>query len=288
MSSWGQKTLSNNKLSYSELFCKVTKSGYGTNFQRFFMSYLYAKYLKKSLFLCDTTSNISQSFHLILDTFQPISNVIYTNKSGLTIFEDKIIDMNKYLSTLTTEYLSSEARSVFKLNSQTQERVNSLLQNFPKIDVAIHIRMGDKITSGEMKAIAIESYISAIREAQSLLGKDHINIYVMTDNQSIIKLITHPSWSVYFLPAPILSSGHDQQTFNAMSINDKMEAYYHFLAELHIMQHSTYIICTYSSNIGRFLYLTRDPESKIKSLDIAEFTILHDMPIFLNSKVLRL
>jgi len=286
MSSWSQGLPSQSRLKYTDFFCKISKSGYGTNYQKFFMCYLYAKYMKKKLYLCDTTSNISQSFHLILDTFQPISNVFYTNKSGLSIFDDKIVDMNKYLLTLTDDIICSEARSVFRFNVQTQEKINALLSEaqFPSFDIGIHIRMGDKITSGEMTAIAIETYINAIRDTQRTLGKDHINVYVMTDNPSIIQSISDPTWSVYFLTSPIRSSGHDQLTFNAMSTNDKMAAYYHFLAELHIMQRCSSIICTYSSNIGRFLYLTRNPSSTIKSLDVAEFTILHDMSIFLKAR----
>jgi hypothetical protein len=286
MSSWGQGLPSQSRLKYTDFFCKISKSGYGTNYQKFFMCYLYAKYMKKKLYLCDTTSNISQSFHLILDTFQPMSNIVYTNKNGLTIFDDKIIDMNKFLLTLTDDILCSEARNIFQLNIQTQQKVDALLleQQFPPFDIGIHVRMGDKITSGEMKEIGLDIYINSIKDAQKRLGKDKVNIYVMTDNSQIIKSISDPSWSVYSLPSPIPSTGHDQRKFNSMSTNDKMAAYYHFLAELHIMQHCGSIICTYSSNIGRFLYLTRDPQATIKSLDVADFTILHDMSIFLNAR----
>ena len=276
-------------LRYTDLFCKISKSGYGTNFQKFFMCYLYAKYLKQRLYLCDTTSNITESFHLILDTFQPVSNVVYTNKQGLTIFEDKITQLNKYLCTLTDTYICSEARTVFKLNAVTQEKVNTYLKSaaFPAFDIGIHIRMGDKITSGEMAAISLDTYRKAIQDAQILLKKDTLNIYVMTDNSPILsslKEAANPSWSLYSLKPPIPSTGHDQKTFNAQPTKDKMESYYHFLSELHIMQRCPYIVCTYSSNIGRFLYMTREPGSIIQSLDIPIFTVLHDMDVFLKNK----
>lgn len=286
MSSFGKALPSQSRLKYTDFFCKISKSGYGTNYQKFFMCYLYAKYMKRKLYLCDTTSNISQSFHLILDTFQPIPNVIYTNKNGLTLFDDKIVDMNKYLITLTDDILCSEARKVFQLNLQTQSKIDALLleAQFPPFDIGIHIRMGDKITSGEMKEIGLDVYNNAIKDAQKTLGKDKVNVYIMSDNSEIIKSISDPSWSVYSLPSPTPSTGHDQRKFNSMSTNDKMAAYYNFLAELYIMQRCRSIICTYSSNIGRILYLTRYPEATIKSLDVADFTILHDMSIFLKAR----
>jgi hypothetical protein len=214
--------------------------------------------------------------------------VIYTNKKGLTIFEDKITQLNKYLCTLTDSYICSEARSVFKFNPVTQEKVNIYLKSaaFPAFDIGIHIRMGDKITSGEMAAISLDTYRKAIQDAQILLKKDTLNIYVMTDNQSIILSLKQAnlSWSLYSLKPPIPSTGHDQKIFNSQPTKDKMESYYHFLSELYIMQRCPYIVCTYSSNIGRFLYMTREPESIIHSLDIPIFTVLHDMDIFLKNK----
>jgi len=290
MSSWGQPNQSQSKLKYTDLFCKISKSGYGTNFQKFLMCFLFSKYLKKPLYLCDTSNNISTDFHLILDTFQSIPNVKYTNKKGFTVFEDKIIELNKFLSSLSDDDICREARAAFKWSQKTQTIINSTLSEsaFPQFDLGIHIRTGDKITSGEMKAIGLDIYVAAIKEAQALMGKSSMAIYVMTDNSSVIpqlNSISDPSWSLYCLEPPVKAeTGHDQATYNRRSVNDKMASYYHFLTEIHILQRCPYIICTYSSNIGRFLYMTREPGVQIKSLDYPVFTILHDMSIFLSTQ----
>jgi len=268
----GQNT---SRLKYTDFFHKISKSGYGTNYMGFFMSFLYSKYMKKKLYLCDTTSNISESFHLILDTFEANSVITYTNKRGFTIFEDKIIDLKKYLETLTHTFLCAEARSLFRLNSKTQTHISSLISaaRFPNLDVGIHIRMGDKITTGEMKEISLNVYINAIRETG---GR---NIYIMTDNIAVIDKIkeAEPIWSIYSLPSPVPLLGHLQREYNSRTTSDKIAAYYHFLAELHIIQRCPAIICTYSSNIGRFLYLTKEATSTIKSLDVPEFAIVEDL-----------
>jgi hypothetical protein len=272
MSSWGQPAPNQTKLRYSDLFFKISTSGYGTNFQQFFMCWLYARHVKKPLYLCDTTSNLSSTFHLILDTFQPIKGIIYTGKSGLPVFQDKVIEMKEYLTGLTDEFLRSEARSVFRWNGKTQGIIDAAISHLPQFDIGIHIRMGDKITSGEMAAIPLSTYADAIKQTRALLAKESINIYVMTDTPSVLEslkgLLDANTCALYSLPSPIVLEGHDQRTFNRMEASQKMAAYYHFLSEFHIMRRCAQIICTYSSNIGRMLYLTREPGTEIRSLDV--------------------
>lgn len=104
-----------------------------------------------------------------------------------------------------------------------------------------------------------------------------IKKYYTPNKYKIIK-----EWNLPHYKNEFQELGHNQAEYNKRSVNDKMSSYYHFLSELHIMQRCSSIICTYSSNIGRFLYMTREPETKIKSLDTEQFTILHDMSIFLS------
>jgi hypothetical protein len=109
----------------------------------------------------------------------------------------------------------------------------------------------------------------------------------MTDNIEILHDIQRKidtSISIFNLPLPFsLPGGHDQTTFNRQSPKLKQDAFYHFLAELYILQKSSRILCTFSSNVGRFLYMTCDNPSGVVSLDISEFTILQDMSIFLEN-----
>jgi len=218
-----------------------------------------------------------------MDSFQPLAGVTYTNKKGLTIFEDKIIELNKFLLTLSDDEICSQAKSVFKWSNRVKEKIDATLSEiqFPIFDLGIHIRTGDKITSGEMTSIPLEKYLEEIK-----VTIPFGSVYVMTDSSLVVpklKALTN-QYVFHSLPSSIESEkGHDQAEFNQRPVNDKMASYYHFLAEVHIMQRCPYIICTYSSNIGRFLYMTRETGVKIKSLDVPVFTILHDMSIFLST-----
>ena len=75
-----------------------------------------------------------------------------------------------------------------------------------------------------------------------------------------------PSWAVTVLLPPISNTdGHIQRQFNSYPIQVKMDAFIHFLAELQILQECPTVFCTFSSYIGRFLYLTGGED--VRSLD---------------------
>jgi hypothetical protein len=81
------------------------------------------------------------------------------------------------------------------------------------------------------------------------------------------------SWSIHYLQTPLPQpEGHVQAVFNASPRRLKTPAYNFFIAELMIIQSIPDILCTLSSNVGRFLYYTVEHEDGIMSLD-AKMTI---------------
>lgn len=287
MSSWNQSIVIKPSLSLNELYWQASKSGYCTNFQSYLIGYIYAKYKKRKFYIQDKTSNISEYYHLIKDTFELPEYVTVTDKKGTSIFLDKIYDINQYLLRLSNDDIRNAAKECFTLKPSVLEIVNKYSSHLPEIDLGIHIRMGDKITSGEMKVIDLQVYIDAIYSEKSLISKDSLNVYIMTDNSSVIDNLrakVDTSISFFAIPAPhTIPGGHDQKTFNSLPTDIKKSAFYHFLSELRILQRCPRVLCTYSSNIGRFLYMTCNNPEGIKSLDIQQFTILRDMSIVLEN-----
>ena len=269
MSSWIKNT-QGITLSYNKLFCRISTSGFGSNFFNFFMCYLYARSKNEILYLNDMKNNISDKYHLILDTFNDAPNIVFTLYNGRTIQQQHPVELDKFYSSLHTDFLKSEAKRIFKLKPAISSKIILLIRELPQFDLGIHIRTGDKITTGEMKEIPLQSYINEIISFQKRYNKSKINIYLMTDSTSVIRKIKEAadeSWCIYSLDSPIISvDGHLQKHFNSQSESIKMDAFIHFLAEIKILQDCPNIVCTFSSNIGRFINLTGN-YSNIKSLD---------------------
>ena len=267
MTSWVKNT-SELSLSYNKLFCKTSTSGFGSNFFNFFMCYLYARSKDEILYLNDIKNNISDKYHLILDTFKDVPNIVFTLYNGRTIQQLIPIELNKFYSSLASDFLKSEAKRIFQLKPILNNKISLLIKDLPSFDIGIHIRTGDKITTGEMKPISLQSYINEVKEIH--FDKDIINIYLMTDSITVIKEfkeLAEESWCIYSLVSPITNiNGHLQNHFNSQPISIKMDAFLHFLAEIKILQECPNVICSYSSNIGRFINLT-GKYSNIKSLD---------------------
>jgi hypothetical protein len=196
----------------------------------------------------------------------------------------KTIVNNHSLSSMPFSRMKKTAQSIFSFNSTAQEKITSLIREKglerTRCDVGLHIRSGDKITTGEMKTIGINEYVQALRKIQNNLKKKDLNIFVMTDNMSLYEeLIARgdPSWSMTTLEETSVYTmkGHDQRVFNLLPEEKRVSLFYKFLTELHIMQRIPNLVLTFSSNVGRFLYLTSyavQDEENVISLDVPKWS----------------
>lgn len=269
MSSWN-KNVGISRIPYDAFYCKTSTSGYGSNFFNFFMCYLFAKHHNQSLYLNDTINNISKSYHLILDTFQELPGIKYTSLQGITLQQSKPTELSHFIEQLPREIHKKEAHTIFRFSSSIQKQLDLLKKNLPRIDCGVHIRTGDKITTGEMKAIPLERYIQQLTLYQNYLNKDNLIIYLMTDSQGVLQKmqeLKHPSWTIISLPSPTQNpDGHIQSKYNNLPTDIKMKSFLHFLAEIQVLQECPHVLCTFSSNIGRFIDLTKK-EGTCESLD---------------------
>jgi hypothetical protein len=132
-----------------------------------------------------------------------------------------------------------------------------------------------------MKTIQLSEYIRAIRSIQSKLNKKELNIFVMTDNYSLYEELVargDSSWSITTLqePSAYTASGHTQLEFNLLPQEKRLILFYQFLTELYIMQRISNLVLTFSSNVGRFLYLTSyavQDEDNVISLDLPKWSM---------------
>jgi len=170
--------------------------------------------------------------------------------------------------------LRSIAQTIFQWNDGLVPTLESILTTIKlpaTFDLGIHIRAGDKITTRQMNAISIDKYVAATKKYQTESGLDELHIFIMTDTVSLRSQFVQKadaSWKVYYLPTPLPQpDGHVQSAFNNSPRRVKTTAYNYFIAELVVMQSIPDILCTLSSNVGRFLYYTVEHPEGIMSLD---------------------
>jgi len=264
------------------LFFETNAAGLCANFNQFLYAYAFAEAEGKPLTVYDMNNSISPSFALIKNSFADISGVVFVD--GMPAIATSLRrNMNRVMErvqALPLETLRTTAQRIFQWNAQILPQVRTIYDKAAlpaAFDLGIHIRAGDKITTREMTAISIDKYIAATKKYQTDSDLDELHIFIMTDTiplrAAFIKK-ADPSWKIHYLPTPLPQpEGHIQAVFNASPQRLKMPAYTYFMAELIIMQSIPDILCTLSSNVGRFLYYTVDHSDGIMSLD-AKMTVV--------------
>ena len=257
----------------SSFLFETTDAGFCSQFNQYLYAVLYAAKEGVPLNVNDTMNAVSIRYPLIKNTFVTPSKISFVDSQimAATSLKKRAGQIRLFLNDTRPEKLRDAAKENLKWNPSILERLAPILdaKYFPsEFDVGVHIRAGDKITSGEMKSIPIEQYIRAVKAQQTKSGKKKLDIFVMSD--SSLKLDEFikkkdASWTIHTLVAPSSMQGHVQRDFNASSPGTRMNAYLNFVAELFLMQQIGHVVSTFSSNVGRFLYLTS--ENEVVSVD---------------------
>lgn len=269
MSSWLNKTIPPKRQVPKEgYYFESRQVGFCSVYLDYFYSYLFTQNKKTKLLVNDLPNAVNINWNLLKETFG--------EKPGVEFLREKT---GKEISTELRRFLSSspitqgQGRDFFSLSPSIKKECDLFLSyfpNIPKFDIGIHIRSGDKIKTGEMKEIPIQLYLQEIRKH---INSNSPTIFVMTDNYKKLEelqKLANPEWTfVTFASKEI--NGHDQNNFNLMKYDDRKSSYIQFLTELEIMKQIPILILTFSSNIGRYLYLTSSAQTNIVSLDVKNF-----------------
>jgi len=261
----------------SSFLFETTDAGLCLQFNQYLYAVLYAAKENVPLNVNDTSNAISIRFPLIKNTFATPSEISFVDSQivSATSLKKRVGQIQNFLNGVRPEELRDAAKAILPWNPSLLQKLTPILdaKRFPgEFDVGVHIRAGDKITSGEMKNIPIEQYLRAVKAYQTKTGKKKLDVFVMSD--SSLKLDEFikkkdAAWTVHTLVTPSSMQGHVQRDFNASSPGTRMNAYLNFVAELFLMQQIGHVVCTFSSNVGRFLYLTSDNE--VVSVDDPKF-----------------
>ena len=260
----------------TSLFFETSSAGFCTNFNQLLYAYAYSVSEGKPLNVYDLSNPIAPTYPLIKNTFEDISGIVCTD--GVTAGS---MSINRVLPrvmanarSIPIETLRRHAQQIFKWKESFIPTLKTVLSSTTlpgEFDLGIHIRVGDRIASRDRRVAPVDEYIRVAKKYQTDSKKDKLSIFLMSDSIVAIsefKKKAPASWSVYTLPPSLTSpDGHLQSQFNRSPAPARMNAYRTFMAELLIMQSISSIICTFSSNVGRFLYMTVESPEKMISID---------------------
>ena len=281
MTSWLNARITPKIIEKTSLLFETSTGGFCSQFNEFVYSYLYALSEKKGLIVNDMRNAISTTYPLIKNTFATPSDITFTDTyvNTSTPMNRRAVQLRSFLNMINTKVLRTEARKVLQWAPELVARLENIIQtnniSVATLNVGVHMRSGDKISSRTTQNISVDQYMQAVKKYQVDSKLNKLNVFVMSDSQNRLSELQKkkdPSWTIYTIANPFLAAeGYVQASFNAAPARTRMESYTQFMAELYVMQRIPQIFSTFTSNVGRFLYLTTNDTTRVVSLDTPNF-----------------
>ncbi|MEH6836218.1 MULTISPECIES: hypothetical protein [Falsihalocynthiibacter] len=149
--------------------------------------------------------------------------------------------------------LAAVSRAIWKFNASTQSEVDAIREmfGFSSVDIALHIRRGDKIS--EFNYVPLEMYVEALEPYRSSGN----SLFIATDDTTIVdEMKALLSGDFTILSAAEMNAdqqkknvGYDQTTFNDLPPKIRRANIISFLVEMEIMRTAQVLIGTSSSNV---------------------------------------
>ena len=245
----------------AKIYFQPTQDGIGSNMNRLFYAYVHAAKNSEPLYVYDHPNCIGPDFPMFERILKDNSTIKYIKQlpDGSRQLRTSEYENQQIISSIPFQRLKQMARDFYLYNGETQGKIMEQIQSAglarTLFDVGVHIRTGDK------GKVSIQDYVTAIRSLAARIGKTNLNIFVMTDNLNAYAQLTKTSpssWNFTTLqePGSYTANGHTPVAFAALSPNDRQKQFYAFLTDMHIVQNIPNLVVSFSSSIGRFLYLT--------------------------------
>jgi hypothetical protein len=281
MTSWFQAQRKTEKAPREQAYTfEVTNSeGFCAQFNNYLYSYLTTKEKNRILYVFDKNNAISPTFSLINSTFLTPEDVKITDISTLQYQKLSLNQTFPVTRDMPLPKIKAAASKLFEIKPEMLEECNAFLEPFSlpsTFDIGVHIRAGDKITKREMGPISINSYIDAIKKFQVANSLKEMTVFVMTDTYKSFESLKEkadPSWKLYTVDSSE-QTGYNHGEYRQLPLKQRKAAYVKFLSELLLMRSIRAIVCTLSSNVGRWLYVNIHDDSYLKSLDTPSYATI--------------
>ena len=183
-----------------------------------------------------------------------VFNNIYKLFNKQILFGTDLFDTirNKtFLSSISFLEYSSELKQLLVPNSKVCDFIykDPLFKELKKTEyIGVHIRRGDKISTGEMENLELNKYVDEIKK----IGLN--TVYIATDDVSVVEYIRDKCDNIYIYTNPHLKQfGFVENTFNHKSHTDRYYDTLILLYDIFVLISGKKFIGTYSSNLSRII-----------------------------------
>jgi hypothetical protein len=252
-------------------FFETTDSSFCSNFLQYLYAYMYSRTEGRTLHVYDMMNSVGVTHPLIKNSFVDMSGVSFTDSmlpsvSSMSRILPRIL---ANANTLPVETLRTAAQQIFRWNPSVHSPLEEIIKasRLPaSFELGIYIppdRVG-------VRALPIDEYVRAAKKVLTATTTTSPNIFIMSDSSSAIeqfKKKADASWRVFSLEQlPLRTDGRNP-------VRARLAAYQQSMTDLLVMQSIPDIICTLSSDVGKFLYLTVEHANRVVSLDEPNFTV---------------
>lgn len=196
-----------------------------------------------------------KNVHTLFYNINYVLNNIYLYLHKRVLFGSDIYNelrTESYLNSIDKEEYLIRLRKCLYLKESVR---NNFITIFNKLEIekpflGIHIRRGDKITTGEMDDISLDSYINEIIQSKFK------TVYIASDDLSSINYIKRRmqemSVNIYYNPS-LSGEGFNEGNFNHAGKRKRYEETLILLFDIYMLSKASYFIGTYSSNLSRVI-----------------------------------
>lgn len=201
------------------------------------------------------------NFKIGFDLYTVFHNINYIKNSIYLLFNnDAMLGADIYDEIRSEEFRSHIDPTIFLKELKDVLCIKSTIQKdfestFYQLEISspfigIHIRRGDKITTGEMNDISLDKYIDEV------LRNSPKAIYIATDDIQSVNYIKSKMKStgidVFYNPS-LSGKGFSEGSFNHSSRKSRYVDTLTLLFDIFILSKASYFIGTYSSNLSRVI-----------------------------------
>lgn len=187
--------------------------------------------------------NLTHFFNSLYRIFH--KDVIFGNEIYNYLRSDEIIQL------INVDDYMNEIRQLLHFSPKVEDYINERMSiiNLPRTFLGVHIRRGDKITTGEMDDISIEEYVKAI------INTGFKDVYIATDDVSIVKIINNKcaDKDIRVLYNSTNKIGFDEGQFNHSTRKSRYQDTLNLLFDIAVLSKAEKFIGTYSSNLSRVI-----------------------------------